>query len=57
MSLERRKLFDDRVLEVTGKPASELDPRWDIMDLMGLPVLQKDGTVEWSMPKTDEVPH
>jgi len=53
MSPERRKIFDDRVLEVTGKPASEFDPRWDALEILGLPVLQEDGTVEWQMPNTD----
>ena len=53
MSPERRKIFDARVLEVTGKPASEFDPTQDALEILGLPILQEDGTVEWKMPKTD----
>ena len=54
MSPERRKIFDARVLEVTGKPAREFDPTQDALEILGLPVLQSDGTVKWKMPKTEE---
>jgi len=50
MSPERRKFFDDRVLEMTGKPASEFDPTQDALEILGLPVVQSDGTVKWEMP-------
>jgi hypothetical protein len=50
MSPERRKIFDARVLEVTGKPASEFNPEQDAVELLGWPVLQADGTVNWAMP-------
>jgi len=53
MSPERRKMFDARVLEVTGKPVSEFDPTWDALEILGLPVLQEDGTVEWATPKNE----
>ncbi len=54
MSPERRKIFDARVLEVTGKPASEFDPTWDALEILGLPVLQDDGSVKWMMPTDKE---
>ena len=50
MSPERRKFFDARVLEVTGKPASEFDPNQDAVALLGLPIVQTDGNVKWVMP-------
>jgi hypothetical protein len=54
MSPERRKIFDARVLEVTGKPASEFDPTQDALEILGLPVLQDDGSIKWLMPKTED---
>jgi hypothetical protein len=54
MSPERRKFFDARVLEMTGKPASEFDPTQDALEILGLPVLQDDGTVKWEMPTKEE---
>jgi hypothetical protein len=54
MSPERRKIFDARVLEVTGKPASEFDPTQDALEILGLPVLQSDGSVKWVMPTDKE---
>lgn len=54
MSPERRKFFDARVLEVTGKPASEFDPTQDALEILGLPVVQSDGSVKWVMPTDKE---
>ena len=54
MSPERRKFFDDRVLEMTGKPASEFDPSQDALEIFGLPVVQSDGSVKWVMPTDKE---
>jgi hypothetical protein len=54
MSPERRKFFDARVLEMTGKPASEFDPTQDALEILGLPVVQSDGTVKWEMPTKEE---
>lgn len=46
------KIFADRIKEVNGE--TDLRAGLDPLTILGLPVLQKDGTVEWSMPKTDE---
>ncbi len=54
MNEERRKFFDARVLEVTGKPASEFDPTQDALEILGLPVVQTDGNVKWVMPEDIE---
>ncbi len=47
-----RKIFDARVAEVDGhqKLIEGIDP----LTVLGLPVLQDDGTVKWMMPTDEE---
>ncbi len=52
MNADNKKLFDDRVKEVNGE--ADLKLGLDPLEILGLPILQLDGSVNWTMPKTED---